>query len=85
VAKAASSAKNRQILLTVDDGQSSAYKNIQQISFRKLKISQTKIIQPPGPRHLCPCSWSMLTDPPFLFSKRGPTCSILLDCDVMTE
>ena len=48
VAKAASSAKNRQILLTVDDGQSTAYKNIQQISFRKLKISQTKLIEPRG-------------------------------------
>jgi hypothetical protein len=47
-AKAESSAQKRPILLSVDDRQSSAYKNIQQISFRKLKISQTKLIEPRG-------------------------------------
>src|SRR5271154_2450772 len=38
--------KNDRILLTIDDRQSSGYKNIQQISFRKLKISQPKFIRP---------------------------------------
>jgi hypothetical protein len=49
MAKAESSAQKRdQILLCVDDRQSNRYKNIQRISFRKLKISQIKLIQPRG-------------------------------------